>query len=89
MEKRYRLWFGAALITMVATPLWFDAAFAPERAVAQRVESLMLPTAAAAVIVPAATRIAPPASPEQFEAARLMMVGTMLFGLAAVVRKAI
>lgn len=89
MGKQYRLLVGSALVVLLGTPLWFDGGLGPERAVAERLESLMLPSAAAAPIVPAATRNASPGRPEQPEAARLLMVGTMLFGLAAVVRKAI
>jgi hypothetical protein len=49
----------------------------------------VLPTAVAAVIQPAAPSTVAPVSPEQFEAARLLMGGTMLFGLAAVLRRTI
>jgi hypothetical protein len=77
------------LVALLITPLWFEPSFDATRSMAQRVESLLVPTAAAAVIAPAVVRDVTSAPQPRFEAARLLMVGTMLFGLAAIVRKAI
>jgi hypothetical protein len=87
LRKEHQLLIGAALIALVGTPLWFDGGREPERLVAQLLESLVLPTATAAAIAPTVVKTPMPASPEQSEAARLLIAGTMLFGLAAVVRR--
>jgi len=89
MRNSYRLFLLAVLVALLVTPLWFERSFEATRWVAQRVESLLVPTAAAAVIAPTVVREVSSAPLPQFEAARLLMVGTLLFGLAAVVRKAI
>jgi hypothetical protein len=86
MWKKYRVLAGAALVMMVGTPLCFDGGIGIERAIATRLESLITPTANAAVIVPVETVPAPEGS-HRSEAARLFMSGTMLFGLAAVLRR--
>ena len=89
MWKWYRLLAGPALVAILGVPLWTGGGQGIEQVVGQRLESLVLPTAVAAVIQPAAPSTVPPVSPEQFEAARLLMGGTMLFGLAAVLRRTI
>lgn len=71
-----------ALIVLLVTPLWFDGGLGPERVVAQSLESLESMT------LPAAAVVRKQVSAEQLEASRLLMAGTMLFGLAAVVRRA-
>jgi len=89
MEQHYRLLLAAALLVVLGTPLWFDGGMGPERAIAQGLERLIVPTANAAAIVPAARTGAVVVNPDQFGAGRLLMAGTMLFGLASVIRKAI
>jgi len=89
MRTSYRTFILAVLVALLVTPLWFERSFEAAQSIAQRVESLLVPTATAAVIVPAAVLDVTSAPQPQFEAARLLMVGTLLFGLAAVVRKAI
>lgn len=80
MRNQYRqLLLMFALIVLLVTPLWFDGGLGPERVVAQGLESMTLPVAAI---------VRKPVSAEQLEASRLLMAGTMLFGLAAVVRRA-
>jgi hypothetical protein len=71
-----------ALIGLLVTPLWFDGGLGPERVVAQSLEAMTLPAPASVV------RRQTPVSAEELEASRLMMAGTMLVGLAAVVRRA-
>jgi hypothetical protein len=68
--------------------LWFEKSLEATQSIAQAVESLRVPTATAAVIVPAMVGDVMSVPQPQFEAARLVMVGTVLFGLAAVIRKA-
>ena len=89
MEQHYRLLLAAALLVVLGTPLWFDGGMGPERAIAQGLERLIVPTANAAAIVPAARTGAVVVNPDQFGAGRLLMAGTMLFGLASVIRTAI
>jgi len=52
-------------------------------------ERLIVPTATAAAIVPVAKARAVVVNPDQFDAGRLLIAGTMLFGLASVIRTAI
>jgi hypothetical protein len=80
MRNQYRhVLLMLALIVLLVTPLWFDGGLGPERVVAQGLESMTLPAAAV---------IRKQVSAEQLEASRLLMAGTMLFGLAAVLRRA-
>ncbi len=88
MRRSYRLLIGAVLVGVLFSPLCFDRPFESARFIVQRFDTLLVPTAAAAVIAP--TVVGEVSVPQpQFDAARLLMVGTMLFGLAAIVRKAI
>jgi hypothetical protein len=81
MRNQFRHVLGfVAFITLLVTPLSFDRDLGPEHVIAQQLESVMLPAAAVLRKVPV--------SAEQLEASRLLMAGTMLFGLAAVVRRA-
>jgi hypothetical protein len=89
MRKSYRLFILAMLVGVLFSPLWLERSFGSWRFVVQRFDPLIVPTAAAAVMVPAMIQDGSSAPQAQFEAARLLMVGTMLFGLAAIVRKAI
>jgi hypothetical protein len=89
MEQHFRFLLGAALLVVLGTPLWFDGGMGPERAIAQGLERLIVPTATAAAIVPVTKTRAVVVNPDQFDAGRLLMAGTMLFGLASVIRKAI
>jgi hypothetical protein len=83
MRNQYRhILLMLALIVLLVTPLWFDGGLGPERVVAQSLESLESMT------LPAAAVVRKQVSAEQLEASRLLMAGTMLFGLAAVVRRA-
>jgi hypothetical protein len=79
----------AVLVGVLFSPLWFERSFETSRFIVQRFETLLVPTALAAAIAPAVVREVSSVPQEQFEAARLLMAGTMLFGLAAIVRKAI
>jgi hypothetical protein len=79
----------AMLVGVLFSPLWIERSFESWQFIVQRFDTLMVPTAAAAVIVPTVVREGSSLPQAQFDAARLLMVGTMLFGLAAIVRKAI
>jgi len=89
MRKSYRLLLVAVLVGLLFSPLWFERPFESTRSILQRLSTLVMPTAAAAVIAPTVVQEMSSVPPAQFEAARLLMVGTMLFGLAAIVRKTI
>jgi hypothetical protein len=89
MRRSYRLLILVVLVGVLFSPLWFEKPFEPSRSFVQRFDTLLVPTAAAAVIAPTVVREVSSVPQPQFDAARLLMVGTMLFGLAAIVRKAI
>jgi hypothetical protein len=89
MRKSYRLFILAVLVGVLFSPLWFEKSFESSRSIVLRFDTLLVPTAAAAVIAPTIVREVSSVPQQQFEAARLLMAGTMLFGLAAIVRKAI
>ena len=76
-----------AVAVVLTTPLWHDSSGTAERSFVRRVESLALPTAAAAVVAPLATASATRDASDQVDAAGLLMAGTTLFGLAAAVRR--
>jgi hypothetical protein len=86
MGKAYGLLAGATVAVVLVTPLWHDTS-AAERSLAQRVESIVVPTAAAAVFAP--TMNATRDLSEHVDAAGLLVAGTTLFGLAAAVRRAL
>lgn len=85
MRKVYGVVLGATLAVAIAP--WWRSSVEAERALAQRVESLVLPTAVAAVVAPTATTSATRDVSDQVDAAGLLMAGTTLLGLAAVVRR--
>ena len=89
MQKRYRLLMFAALITALSAPLWLTRSFEFATSIAKPFDLLVVPTAAAAVLIPVVIGDGASASiPQQrFDAAGLVMVGTVLFGLASVVRR--
>ena len=88
MQKRFRVLPFVALIAVCASPLWFTRSVDAATALVERFEPLVMPAAAAAGVTPAAGVDA--SIPQgQVDAARLLMAGTMLFGLAAVVRRTI
>ena len=100
MRKRYRVLLLAAIVAALAVPVGF--AWLLDSAPMQAVHVSHLPTTAVASTAAAAVTssvIAAPAAdrltrsmvnrPAVPDAAKLLLVGTMLFGLAAFVRKAI
>jgi hypothetical protein len=91
MRKRYRVLLCATLMAALSIPLWVALSFESAASIARRFDLLVVPAAAAAVLTPVIGDAAAPSSiPQQrFDAARLVMIGTALFGLAAVVRKTI
>jgi len=91
MRKRYRVSLLAALGAAFVAPLGF-ASFESAAVVAQKVNSVPAMTAQAAK-TPVVRELRDAASaavpPQGFDAAGLVMVGTVLFGVAAVIRKAV
>ena len=101
MRKRYRVLFFAALVAALVVPVGYAlsvestpaATTYTHYAVVPTAASVASTTAAAAVAAPIAIRTtgSPSASPvyEVPDAAKLLGIGTILFGLAAAVRRAI
>ena len=87
MGKSYRVLLGSTLAVALSTPFWLAGSVRAERALAQRFESLVLTTAVAAVVAPTTTMSVTRDVSDQVDAAGLLMAGTTLLGLAAVVRK--
>jgi hypothetical protein len=88
MEKRSRLPLCASIVMAITTALWFTASIESPSTL-QRIESAIAPTASAARINQAATVDAqsPLEQHSQVDAAQLLVAGSMLFGLAAMVRR--
>jgi hypothetical protein len=77
MRKRYRVLFFAVLVAALIVPVGFALSLDTTPVATQLVHSAMLPGA-----------VAPPALPWTMpDAAKLLGVGTLLFGLAAAVKK--
>jgi hypothetical protein len=89
MGKAYGVLVGATAAVVLTTPLWHDGSGTAERTFVQRLESLALPTATAAVVAPLATASVARDVSDQVDAAGLLMAGTTLFGLAAAIRRAL
>jgi hypothetical protein len=96
MRKRYRVLVFAALAAALIAPMGLALSVGTVPAITQPphpVGVAPFATAALAVTAPVVWHAASAASgsglQQGFDAAGLLMVGTMLFGLAAVVRKAI
>jgi len=86
MRKRYRVLFLAGLVVALVVPVGFALSLESPSAVAP---AGVIATASSSLMASAATR---PAETSAFrplsDAAKLLLLGTMLFGLAAFVRKA-
>jgi len=103
MRKRYRVLFFAALVAALVVPVGYALSVeSTPSAVAPHARYAVVPTAAVATALPtaAASAVSAPivvrtgassAVPffEVPDAAKLFAIGTVLFGLAAAVRKAI
>jgi len=102
MRKRYRVLFLAALVAALVVPVGYALSVetttpagpqARYAAVVPAAATVVPAAAAIAVATPIAIRTGAPAStPLSYEvpdAAKLLGIGTVLFGLAAAVRKAI
>ncbi len=91
MRKRYRVLLLAALVAALVVPVGFALSVESPAARVQRVATT---TANASTIV-ASAAVTSPRSPIAStsdpvpDAAKLLLVGTMLFGLAAFVRRAV
>jgi hypothetical protein len=102
MRKRYRVLFFAALVAALVVPVGYALSVETPPPAATHGYGAVIPatvaavapaTAAAAVAAPIAIRTGASASTSPFyqvpDAAKLFGIGTVLFGLAAAVRKAI
>jgi hypothetical protein len=99
MRKRYRVLVFAVLVAALVAPvglalsLGSSPSIGQTPSIAQTPHPLAAPFAAGVVTAPLILQVRDAASasvPQQgFDAAGLLMVGTVLFGLAAVIRKAI
>jgi hypothetical protein len=102
MRKRYRVLVFAALVAALVVPVGYALSVestslatphAHFAAVVPAAAASVVPTAAAVVAAPIAIRPAgAPSAPPTYhvpDAAKLFGIGTVLFGLAAAVRKAI
>jgi uncharacterized membrane protein YgdD (TMEM256/DUF423 family) len=95
MRKRYRVLLFAALVAALVVPVGYALSIDSTQTAAQRRYAAVMPTAATAVAAPVmihrvddATATSTMLSPVA-DAAKLLCIGTVLFGLAAAVRKAI
>ena len=92
MRKRYRVSLLAALGAAFVAPLGF-ASFESMPSVAQKPNSAVAASATHAATTTVVWHLRDAASasvpPQGFDAAGLLMVGTVLFGVAAVIRKAV
>jgi hypothetical protein len=94
-HRFYRPFFLTAMLAVLIAPAGFTYSIDAARThpFAQALRSSAAPVSAAAVTAPVAGRgtesAAPSALQPRFDAAALLTLGTVLFGLAAVVRKAL
>jgi len=100
MRKRYRVLLIAAFVAALVVPVGYALSLEPQQPSARTARTpFITPTAAAVVAAPVvvhatATAVAHDESPVSPlaslpDAGKLLLVGTMLFGLSALVRKAI
>jgi hypothetical protein len=94
MQKRYRVLWHAALVAAFVALVGFKLSLESAPSIRQAFQPVAAPIAATtAVITPVGVHVGDGASasiPQQLvDVAGLLMVGTVLFGLSAVVRKAI
>ena len=93
MRKRYRVMAFAALVAALVAPVGLALSLGAVPSIAPTLHPVAAPFVTVAVMAPVVVPIRDAASAsviqQAFDAAGLLMVGTMLFGLAAVVRKAI
>ena len=96
MRKRYRVLFFAALVAALVVPVGYALSI-DSRPKTTNARYEVIPTAAnvvaAPVMMPHVTTVADPASDSRMspvsDAAKLLCIGTVLFGLAAALRKAV
>jgi hypothetical protein len=100
MRKRYRVLVLAAFVAALVVPVGYALSLEPQPQAAKIARAALVTSPAAAVVASpmmvhgSATEVAssaPRASsmPAVPDAGKLLLVGTMLFGLSALVRKAI
>ncbi len=100
MRKRYRVLIIAAFVAALVVPVGYALSLEPQSSTATIARtSLVNATSAAVVASPmivhtnaaavAASAPSAPRLPEVPDAAKLLLVGTILFGLSALVRRAV
>jgi hypothetical protein len=97
MRKRYRVLMIAALVAAFAARFGYGLSMEAQRSISVNARNGAAQTASAIVAAPAVLHPAMPASPHVTnptytplpDAGKLLLVGTILFGLSALVRKAI
>jgi hypothetical protein len=90
MRKRYRVLLHAALVAAFIALIGFELSLESAPSIRQAFQPVAPPIAAAAVVTaPVVLHVGDSASvPQRVDAAGLLMVATVLFGLSAIVRKA-
>jgi uncharacterized membrane protein YgdD (TMEM256/DUF423 family) len=94
MRKRYRVFIFAALVAALVVPVGYALSIDSTQHATRTRYAAVIPTAATAVAAPVMIRPTGSAAPSDLlwpvnDAAKLLCIGTVLFGLAAAVRKAI
>jgi hypothetical protein len=93
MRKRYRVLVFAALVAALIVPVGYALSIDSRPKAPLTGYAAVVPAAAAAVAAPTMPRIGDAAPVSMFlevsDSAKLLCIGTVLFGLAAAVRKAI
>jgi hypothetical protein len=94
IRKRYRILLFAALVAALAVPVGFALSLGAAPSTQPSVRPVARPIASAPVVLHTRNAASPSGRtssswiPQGFDTAGLVIVGTVLFGLAAVVRKA-
>ena len=97
IRKRYRILLFAAVVVALAVPVGYTLSLEAVPSLGRSVQPAARPIASSPVVLQARNvNAASPSGrtssrwvPQGFDAAGLLIVGTVLFGLAAVVRRAI
>jgi uncharacterized membrane protein YgdD (TMEM256/DUF423 family) len=95
MRKRHRVLIFAALVAALVVPVGYALSIDSTQTATRSRYAAVIPTAATAVVAPVMIHHVGDAAPASTllspvtDAAKLLCIGTVLFGLAAAVRKAI
>jgi hypothetical protein len=93
MRRRYRVLVFAALVAALIVPVGYALSIDSRPKAPRTAYAAVIPAAAVTVAAPTMPRIANPTPVSRLlaapDSAKLLCIGTVLFGLAAAVRKAI